>query len=358
MNNQTSNTSFSLNGQCFISQIQRSITIPVLIIFALPSFVCFLIIFYYFIQQRKPLLVDRINHHVILLILIFDFLLITTELPFTLSYLALGYAQTSKICTFWVYWDYILETTSLFLTMYASVERYLLVFHKNSFLKRKVLFHFIPMSIATLYIPILYLYLIVLSPCVRNYQYDLTAFTCGGACFFAETSVNTYDTIVDTMLPCFIVLIFNLLMIIRVVILKRKVATSVPISDTLRRNRRMIAQLLAISLMCLIAWMPWVVIIIAQNFFDPSFGTWFITYILHYLPYLTSSVSPFLALIGLPEVRQGLKILKKQTITTKTTTVSAPVHEMSKTAEKRNGPNTTSFELKTIEHDEINVQTT
>ncbi|CAF2842356.1 unnamed protein product [Rotaria sp. Silwood2] len=355
MNNQTSNTSFPLNGQCFVSQTQRSITMPVLIIFALPSLICFLIIFYYFIQLRKQMLFDRINHHVILLILIFDFLLIATELPITLSYLGLGYVQTSKICTFWVYWDYILETTSLFLTMYASIERYLLVFHKNSFLKQKVLFHFVPMVIATFYIPALYMYLIVLSPCLRNHQYDLTAFGCGGACFFAETSVNTYDTVVDTMLPCFIVLIFNLLMIGRVVILKRKVATSVSVSNTLKRNHRMIIQLLAISLMCLIAWMPWIVIIIAQNFFDPSFGTWFITYILHYLPYLTSSVSPFLALIGLPEIRQRLK---RQVITTKITTTSHPMNETSTTVEKRNEGNMTSVELNTIGLDSITAETT
>jgi hypothetical protein len=74
----------------------------------------------------------------------------------------------------------------------------------------------------------------------------------------------------------------------------------------------MILQLFGISLMCLIVWVPWAVIIIAQDFFDPSFGNWFITYILHYLPYLTTSLSPFLALIGLPEIRKHLKIVKYQ----------------------------------------------
>ncbi len=209
MNNQTSNSSFSSNGKCSISQVQRSITIPILIIFQISSFICSLIIFYHFIRLRKSLLFDIINHHVILLILIFDFLLIATELPITLYYLGLGHVQTPKICTFWIYWDYILETTSLFLTMYASIERYLLVFHKVKFLKRKVLFHCVPMIIVALYIPILYMYLVVLSPCVYNHQYDLTAFACGGACFFAYIPVNTYDTIANTMLPCFIIIFFN-----------------------------------------------------------------------------------------------------------------------------------------------------
>ncbi|CAF2949620.1 unnamed protein product [Rotaria sp. Silwood2] len=358
MNNQTSNISFSLHGKCFISQTQRSITMPVLIIFELPSLICFLIIFYYFIQLRKSMLFDRINHHVILLILISDFLLIATELPISLYYLAMGYIQTAKICTFWIYWDYTLETTSLFLTMYASIERYLLVFHKSNFLKRKVLFHFIPMVTVALYIPVLYMYLVVLAPCVKNHQYDLTAFGCGGPCFFAQTLVNIYDTIVDTMLPCFIIITFNLLMIVRSSVLKRRALTSLSISNTLRRNRRMITQLLAISLMCLIAWIPWVVIIIGQNFFDSSFGDWFITHIVHYLPYLTASISPFLALIGLPSIRQRLRVLKRQMITAKNTTASISENKTATTVENRNEPIVTNFKLKNISLDSSDVQTT
>lgn len=330
MNNHTNNSSVPSNGNCFISQTQRSITIPVLIAFAIPSLICFIIIFRYFIRLRKSMLYQRLNHHVIVLILISDFLLIATELPFSLYYLGLGYSQTSKICTFWIYWDYTLEVTSLFLTSYASIERYLLVFHKNTFLRQKVLFHYIPIAIFGLYIPILYFYLVVLSPCVSDHQYDLTAFACGGPCYFSYFSVNTYDTIVDTMLPCLIVLFFNLLIIIRVVMLRRKARSTLSMSDTLKKNRRMILQLIGISLMCLIAWMPWVVIIIAQNFFDPSFGNWFITYILHYLPYLTSSLSPFIALVGLPQIRE--KLAKHITQMTASKTIVASPHAKGITA--------------------------
>ena len=82
----------------------------------------------------------------------------------------------------------------------------------------------------------------------------------------------------------------------------------------------MILQLFGFSLMSLTAWMPWVVIIIAQDFYDPSFGNWFITYILHYLPYATAAASPFLALIGLPEIRKQSPMTKYQTkITSKIT---------------------------------------
>jgi hypothetical protein len=171
------------------------------------------------------------------------------------------------------------------------------------------------MLCVSLYIPILYFYFIVVSPCVQHQFYDLTAFTCGGACFFSYVAFNTYDTIVDTMLPCFILLIFNLLIIIRVTIIRGKALKSASLIIILRKNRRMILQLIGISLMCLTAWMPWVVIIIAQDFYQPSFGNWFITYILHYLPYVTTSASPFLALIGLPEIKKKFPMAKYQTKT-------------------------------------------
>lgn len=358
MYNHTNNDSVSLRGVCFISQLQRNITIPILVIFQCPSLICFLIIFIYFIQLRKSLLFDRINHHVILLILISDFLLILTELPFSLSYLALGYVRIPKICTFWIYWDYTLETTSLFLTMHASIERYLLVFHKSLFTRRKVLFHFIPMTICALYIPVVYMYLVVLSPCVYNHQYDLSAFACGGACFFAQVPVNTYDTIVDTMLPCFVILIFNGLMIGRSFVLKRRALKSLSISNTLKRNRRMTIQLLAISFSCLIAWMPWVVIIIVQNFFDPSFGDWFITHILHYLPYLTASASPFLALIGLPTIRQRLRMLKKQLIAAKCLLPVVPINSATTSVPHSSEPIMTSFELNVTSQDTCDIQIT
>lgn len=322
---QTNDTSFEANDQYFISDIQRSITIPVLIVVALPSIVLTLFIFYHLLKFRKSMLYNRMNHHVVLLILICDFLLITTELPISLNYLALGQIQTVKMCTFWIYWDYTLQATSLILTMYASIERYLLVFYKHTLNKHKILLHFVPTTIATIYIPTLYLYMIVLFPCVSYQEYDLTAFICGGSCYLENTVTNAYDTIVDTAVPCLIIVIFNLLIITRVSALKRRVSLSNP--HMVSRNRRMILQLLGISLMCLIAWIPWLVIAFVQKFFDPSFGIWLMAYILNYLPYLTTSISPYFALIGFPEIRKQMKIRKTDKQHTLSRLSSIPMNE-------------------------------
>ncbi|CAF1461135.1 unnamed protein product [Rotaria magnacalcarata] len=317
MNNQTNNTSLVPEEISFgIGLMERTITMSLLIAFAIPSLICFLVIFYHFIQLRKTLLFDRINHHVILCILISDFLLIATELPFSLRYLSLGYVQSTKVCLFWVFWDYYLEATTLFLTMYASIERYFLIFHKEHIMRNKLFFHYIPLGFVCFYTFGIYVYFIPLFPCKPNYSYDLTAFACGGACYLDAFIQSVYDTIADVMLATCVLLIFNLLMISRVINYKQKVSPSAPVSNILKKNRRMILQLLAISLMTLITWLPWIFIILVEDFYDPSFGEQFITIFLHYLPYLTSFASPFLALINLPEIRVEFKKVVRQRMTT------------------------------------------
>ncbi|UJR19476.1 hypothetical protein I4U23_022607 [Adineta vaga] len=313
MNNQIYNTTSIVDDMSSrISLKQRMITLSLLGTFAIPSLICFLIVFYYFIRLRKTLLFDRINHHVILCILISDFLIITTELPFTLQFLSLGYIQTSNICQFWIFWNYTSEALPLFLTMYASIERYLLVFHKHFMMKYKKLLHYIPMTIVCLYTIGINAYLVLLIPCQTNHQYDLNVFVCGGACYFSNFILNIYDTIIDVMLPPFIILIFNLLIIFRVIIHKQHILPTVVVPNILKKNRRMILQLLAISFLSLATWIPWVVIILGQDFYDPSFAQQFIDVIIHYLPYFTTFASPLLALIGLPEIRAKFKKVNRQ----------------------------------------------
>ena len=292
-----------------VSSVQRNITIPILVTFACPALICFLFIFYHAIKLRKRLIFDTINNHIIFLILIFDFLSIATELPITLYYLAYGRVHTKKICLFWMFWDFSLQVASLFLTTYASIERYFLVFHRQAVLKHKFIWHYIPMFWFTVYIPIFFLCLLLRVPCQTKSQedsFDLTAFACGTPCYFTYVTINTYDVIVNLMLPSFTILTFNLVIIIRVIASRTTALGSVALRKILKKNRRMILQLLGISLMSLIAWLPWVVITIAVDFFDPSFGLWFEIYILPYLPYLTTSMSPFFALIGLSEIRKQI----------------------------------------------------
>lgn len=299
-----------------MDSIQRTVTIPILVVIAFPALIANIFIFYYAIKFRKQLIFRSINNHVIFLILLFDFLSILTELPISLYYLAFGNIQTKKICTFWIYWDYTLQITSLFLTTYAAIERYFLIFHKHIMQRHILLFHYIPLLCFTMYTPIMYVYFIIILPCKTNDPYDINAFGCGGACYFSYIWASIYDGAINCTLPCVVTFIISILLIIRVTLIKRKAVGSSSLSEILKKNRRMILQLLGVSLLSLISWTPWLVVFVGQDFFDPLFANWFITYILHYLPYITASASPFFALIGLPEIRKELRMKKPHQTTT------------------------------------------
>lgn len=287
-----------------IDPIQRNITITVLVIFAFPGLLCFLFIFYHAIKLRKRLVFDTINNHVIFLILICDFLAIATDLPIMLYYFGYGNIYTINICVFWIYWNYSLPVTSLLITTYASIERYILVFHRHTAQRHKFLLHYIPMLCFTIYIPILYFALIVFVPCPPDFTYDTREPSCNGACYTTYVWLNTFDIMCNQTLPCVILLVFNALIIVRVIISRTAALGSAPLRNILKKNRRLILQLLGVSSMSLLAWLPWLVINIQGYFYVPEFEDWFMTYILLYLPYITASISPFLALIGLPEIRR------------------------------------------------------
>jgi len=215
--------------------------------------------------------------------------------------------KSIEFCKFWIYWDYMLDTTTLFLTMYVSIQYYLLVFHQQRFIKQKLLFHYILLLFSCLFNLSLYIYLFVFFPCIEDYQYDLTDFVCGGPFFLHPISLKIFIIFFDIILPRFILLIFNLMILFRFIKFTRKIPALSSFINTIKKTRHMILQLLFISLMSLIIYLPWIFIIIAQAFYNLSFGEYFIAITQHYLPYFRSFASPFLALIGLPEIRKKTK---------------------------------------------------
>ena len=89
----------------------------------------------------------------------------------------------------------------------------------------------------------------------------------------------------QSLILCYHLLLYSFLIYCdgRVILRKQSVSPLAPLSNTLRRNRGMILQLLAISWMALTTWMPWVIIISGPYWSGPSFADRFISIIFHYL---------------------------------------------------------------------------
>ena len=115
-----------------------------------------------------------------------------TDLPIALISLRTGLVpiQTPAFCLFWSICDYVLFVLGLMLMCYACIERYFLVFHRHFFKQHLILLHYVPILFFLLYSPLLYIGLIVIYPCERNFDY--TKFVCGGPCYQYEVSATVF----------------------------------------------------------------------------------------------------------------------------------------------------------------------
>ena len=115
----------------------------------------------------------------------------TGELPLSLVFLQRGSAASASdsFCRFWIILNYILASSGLWTMAFTSIQRYWLVFHRTFFDRHRWFFHYIPMTCCILYPMILYICLLMMYPCQN--QFDYSQWTCGGPCYLYEVDRTT-----------------------------------------------------------------------------------------------------------------------------------------------------------------------
>jgi len=226
-----------------------------------------------------------------------DFTLVVTQVPFTFINLYGGsIPKIPKLCGFWIYCTYTLYCVSDFLTMFATIQRYLLVFHKAFYMKWKVLTHYCTLLFCCLYPPIYYLYFTFFFPCVNNYDYSQPL--CGEACFTFSKIAVLIDYFGNILLPVLTIVVVNFMLLMKVILLKRRMAsksTSAAQDQSLwKKNRRMIVQLMTIATATSLSWLPFIICAIADTF-NSSLVSGNLLTLLNFLPYFNCMLTPFLA---------------------------------------------------------------
>lgn len=94
------------------------------------------------------------------------------------------------------------------------------------------------------------------------------------------------------------------IIIIRVLIQKRRITTQ---RTVWQRSRRIIIQLISLSALYMIVWLPCVICFVITLFTPVQFLTDFYSAYLSYYQYISSLLCPFACLLGSPEIRQALK---------------------------------------------------
>ncbi|CAF1031704.1 unnamed protein product [Adineta steineri] len=283
------------------SSFSRSIKFNILISCQIPSIICNLIIFFYFTRLRE--LQTKRHHHAVICLLICNFLIITMELPITLVYLYFGehIPSSYSLCLYWIYINYLLFASSVWMMAIASIQRYIFIFYKH-FMK-SYLKHYIPIFLPPILLSIWYFVLIFFYPCQQ--QFDYTQLWCFGACYLYDEMIGTIDWIVSSFIPIVLTVIFNIILLLRVIYRKYKMKRG----NTWRTTRKLSIQLFSISFLFLSIYLPLIIFGLIRTWIDPYFLYVFTMTYLAYVAYFVSLLMPFICLISLPEIVTKIKRL-------------------------------------------------
>ena len=279
----------------------------VLIILEIPSIFISLLIFIYFAVNRHTRV--KPHHHSILLLLLINYFQVITDLPMPMSFFRLnGLVQpaTPAYCTWWIWYEFSLNTINGFLMAWISTERHLLIFHSFYIQnlapwKRKML-HVAPLIVFTAWGPLYYLLTIIISPtCVNQWRFD--SLLCGLPCYLL-TSFGTFDLFFDVITPVCVIFLCNFALFLRIVY--RNTLSIGRIRNYHQRHRKMALQLGLISFVYLAIWMPLSVIQLGQIYIDPTFLVDYLD-IFNFLVYIVPLILPIICLISFPEILKSAK---------------------------------------------------
>ncbi|CAF1153549.1 unnamed protein product [Adineta steineri] len=280
--------------------IIRHVKFGILLILEIPSVLLTLMILIFFIAHRAVLRV-RQNQGLFLLIIV-NFIQVTFDLPMVIDFNRIGRVNpaTPAYCSWWTFIEYTLNGAGEMLMATISIQRHVIVFQAHVFNNRwyRYLFHHIPLLFCIVYPVTLYLIIIIFAPCDGT-QWDYTSNVCGLAnCYMVyNPPLATYDWGVDNGLPIVVITIANVALLVRVI--RQKLRRQGTVSW--KKQRRMTVQLLSISLLYFIAWLPGIVVAVIQQLFIPGFLAEIQVEYIFYLTYMICLFVPWVCLGLFPE---------------------------------------------------------
>ena len=248
--------------------------------------------------------------HVIVLLLALNIIQLLCDMSFSLQYLNTGVVRPSitATCTIWVFIDSWTYYLSLLLMAWASFERHLLVFHSHLFNtpRRRFLFHYLPVIAICAHASVYYMFVDFFYPCVNNFDY--TVAFCGLLCYMnlATPKLFGIEMMLHQVLPTFLIGFFSIGLIVRTFLSRRRLQQSIE----WRKYRKMIVQLLSISITYLLFSLPFSLNPIAQLLGRPTpFASDVYLNVFSYWSYGICIFLPFVAAASLPNLKERLKRL-------------------------------------------------
>ena len=210
------------------------------------------------------------------------------------------YPESNLFCAIWTWIHYSINISNLILMAFACAERQWLIFRVNVMVTRRnrYAYHYIPITACMIYPWLFYFIYIFLYPCMPVYDY--TQLLCLIPCYFLTPSIANLDTFLNNWIPIFAIPLLSAVLVIRYRYQKRRMRLP---SFRWKRDRRMIIQLLSITVLYCFMWGPPQAATIYDNFFNGGVSTQFEVDYLYSLPYFVHLFYPFVVLLSNPELQ-------------------------------------------------------
>ncbi|CAF0785015.1 unnamed protein product [Adineta steineri] len=296
----------------------------VVLFLEISAIILFLLIFLFFITNRRYL--NKLQNQALLILFIVNFIQLSLGIPILMHFLRFSRVtpETSIYCKTWMYIESTLDAANEFLVAVISIQRHILIFRPNLLNIRFKLYllYYLPLLFCIIYPIIFYMSTIILYSC-DDAQWNFTLNMCGDTiCYFSNNAILAgYDWIVNTGLPIMAIILGNIILVIRVIKQKHRRQRTVSWS----KQRHMTLQLISISSLYLVTWLPSIIIGLSQQINPSDYLYGIGEYILSDLTYLVCLLLPWMSLGLLPDFKKWLlKLLrhvKKPTNIVGTTTL-------------------------------------
>ena len=325
-NNSSSDDSISIDTE---TPIPREVRFWLLLLLDIPAVACTLFLLYHLCLKRT--LRQALNNHVVIFLLILALTIHLIDIPSYIIFLRFGHAwlQTPIFCYIWVFVDVGLYNMLLLIMAFAGIERHILVFHSGWLLtqKKRFFIHYLPLTIITSFGLLFYAFAIFFPPCENILDYNQE--WCFYPCYYDHHILGLYDTIANGMFPTLLIDISSIALLLRYICQRRRLQARIQ----WRKYRKMIIQLLSISLLHFVFDVPIIILVTAHLSGLPAeIGAEAEVY-MYFFTYFKVLLLPYVCLSSLPELWKKLKIHPTQWFRTRLqpTNIVTPLNVQNRT---------------------------
>ncbi|CAF3515314.1 unnamed protein product [Rotaria sp. Silwood1] len=286
--------------------ISRSVQLWLYSISNILSISCCIFVLFYLLFDRT--LRTELHNHVIIVLLFLCLCYESICIPFILYNYHFDISWQTKpiLYTFWSSIDIVLNRSQLIILAWATIERHIFVFHDYwlSTKEKRFYIHYLPIILLNVYCLVWYVVIILFSSCFNiNNQSDSNFIPC--LSMLTHRSIKYFDLICHQIIPSLIIIILTIVLLLRVRWQKNHFNQSID----WKKQRRMIFQILSISILYFLFYGPWILVMICVQFSSlKSIALNMMTYAFFLSDYFIFLL-PFVCYASLPEIQLKLKKL-------------------------------------------------